>query len=99
MIVFAIPIKFALLFTFGNVLAIGRYVVSDKNLRFCLKKHLLAISVLEINRFLNGSSVLISLKDPSFIVFRMKLRNNQLDDLDVVFSLAAQPSSWDLSNR
>ncbi|KAH0870353.1 hypothetical protein HID58_077375 [Brassica napus] len=33
MIVFAIPIKFALLFTFGNVLAIGRYVVSDKNLR------------------------------------------------------------------
>lgn len=28
MIVFGIPIKFALLFTFGNVLAIGRYVVA-----------------------------------------------------------------------
>jgi hypothetical protein len=27
LIVFAKPIKFALLFTFGNVLAVGRYIV------------------------------------------------------------------------
>lgn len=31
LIVFAKPIKFALLFTFGNILAVGRYIVIQIN--------------------------------------------------------------------
>lgn len=45
LIVFAKPIKFALLFTFGNILAVGRYIVIQIN-GICIGLSLLCVSFL-----------------------------------------------------